>query len=143
MKNRYVAGFLFSEHLEQVALVEKQRPAWQQGKLNAIGGKIELGETPDLAMRREFAEETGMLVEDWTLFAVLGDEDNFRVYFYTSKGDLSKIEQKEDEAKLIISVEKVLLKQFEVIVNLRWLIPLAINRLTGVDTTNYFEITEK
>ena len=42
---KYVAGFLFSNDYKYVALIKKEKPAWQKGKLNAIGGKIELGES--------------------------------------------------------------------------------------------------
>lgn len=55
----YVAGFLFSENLLSVALIRKEKPAWQKGCLNAIGGKIEENETPFEAMKREFTEEAG------------------------------------------------------------------------------------
>jgi 8-oxo-dGTP pyrophosphatase MutT (NUDIX family) len=30
----------------EVLLIEKQKPAWQRGKLNGVGGKIEPGENP-------------------------------------------------------------------------------------------------
>jgi len=46
MKKTYVAGFMFSPDLENVVLIEKQKPEWQKGKYNAVGGKIEDGETP-------------------------------------------------------------------------------------------------
>jgi len=60
---RYVLGFAFSEDLERVVLIEKNRgPACNIGKLNGIGGKIELGETSPDAMEREFLEETGVLI---------------------------------------------------------------------------------
>jgi 8-oxo-dGTP pyrophosphatase MutT (NUDIX family) len=58
VKHRYVVGFLFSQDESKVLLVWKNRPAWQNGKLNGIGGKIEAGETPLQAMEREFKEET-------------------------------------------------------------------------------------
>jgi len=58
VKHRYVVGFLFSEDQSRVLLVWKNRPAWQNGKLNGVGGKIEAGETPLQAMEREFKEET-------------------------------------------------------------------------------------
>lgn len=58
VKHRYVLGLLFSEDASRVLLVWKNRPAWQNGKLNGIGGKIEPGETPLQAMDREFVEET-------------------------------------------------------------------------------------
>ena len=41
----YVAGFLFSYDLKRVALIQKTKPAWQAGRHNAVGGKIEEGET--------------------------------------------------------------------------------------------------
>ena len=60
-KDRYVLGFVFSEACDRVLLMWKNRPAWQAGKLNGIGGKIEAGETAQHAMEREFTEETMFL----------------------------------------------------------------------------------
>jgi 8-oxo-dGTP diphosphatase len=57
----YVAGLALSES-HQLLLVRKKRPEWQRGLLNAVGGKIEDGETPEQAMAREFLEETGYSV---------------------------------------------------------------------------------
>jgi 8-oxo-dGTP pyrophosphatase MutT (NUDIX family) len=59
--HRYVLGFVFNRNLGRVLLVLKNRPAWQANKLNGIGGKIEVGETPLQAMEREFREETGFV----------------------------------------------------------------------------------
>jgi len=66
----YVLGFAFNGN--NVLLIRKTRPAWQAGRLNGVGGKVEpedwcLAE----AMRREFKEETGVdtVVEDWKQFA--------------------------------------------------------------------------
>lgn len=61
----YACGFLFSEDRSRVLLIRKRRPAWQAGKLNGVGGKIEPGETPLQAMRREFREEAGVDIADW------------------------------------------------------------------------------
>lgn len=72
---KYVAGFLFSSDGTMVALVEKQKPDWQKGKLNAIGGKIEEGESALQAMQREFKEEAGLDISNWTLFCVLSGND--------------------------------------------------------------------
>ena len=77
----YVAGFFTSPYGDQVALVRKEKPAWQKGRLNAIGGKIESGETPADAMRREFLEEAGLDVSDWKHFVTLtGIRGDWRVY---------------------------------------------------------------
>lgn len=69
-EKQYVLGFAFSKESGEVALILKNRPAWQQGRLNGIGGKIEPGERLQDAMVREFSEETGVATttEEWTLF---------------------------------------------------------------------------
>lgn len=67
----YVAGFVFLDKPhEGVLLVEKLKPDFMAGKLNGIGGGIELDETPLQAMVREFTEETEItLPGHWTEFA--------------------------------------------------------------------------
>jgi 8-oxo-dGTP pyrophosphatase MutT (NUDIX family) len=67
----YVTGFAFGCDGNGVLLIRKQKPAWQAGKLNGVGGKVEefdwcLAE----AMRREFQEETGIetTIEQWSYF---------------------------------------------------------------------------
>lgn len=63
--------------LGRVALVEKNRPEWQKGRMNGIGGHIEEGEAPWDAMVREFWEETGCRTEQlrWKNFVTLSGED--------------------------------------------------------------------
>lgn len=58
--NRYVVGFMFDDQLQQVCMIRKNRPIWQDGKLNGIGGRIMDLECPIHAMVREFEEETGV-----------------------------------------------------------------------------------
>jgi 8-oxo-dGTP diphosphatase len=58
---KYVLGFAFSRDGEEIVLINKNRPEWQKGKLNGIGGKIEPEDNcPNDAMIREFKEETGV-----------------------------------------------------------------------------------
>lgn len=45
----------------EILLVMKDRPTWQKGHLNLVGGKIEDGETPEQAALRELKEEAGLL----------------------------------------------------------------------------------
>jgi 8-oxo-dGTP diphosphatase len=73
----YVLGFAFSKDRKEIILIEKQKPDWQKGKLNGVGGKVEKkdfawntnGEvTPyvaTIAMQREFKEETGVETQSW------------------------------------------------------------------------------
>lgn len=60
MTIKYVLGFAFADQDEFVLLVRKTRgPSINIGKLNGVGGKVELGEDSMAAMIREFKEETG------------------------------------------------------------------------------------
>jgi len=52
----------------EVLLVTKNKPAWQKGKLNLVGGKIEVGEDSSQAAKREFEEETGICCKWFPLY---------------------------------------------------------------------------
>lgn len=47
---------------DKILAIRKNRPAWQAGRLNLPGGKVEPGENPFQAARRELEEETGLCV---------------------------------------------------------------------------------
>ena len=44
--NRYSAIAVFDKDLDRVVLIEKQKPAWQAGKANFPGGKVEVRDAP-------------------------------------------------------------------------------------------------
>jgi 8-oxo-dGTP diphosphatase len=90
---KYVIGYLF-DGKDKVALIEKNRPDWQKGRLNAPGGKMEKGETPLQASTREFREETGAEIT-WRQFAELTG-DSYRLYCFTSR-DKAEIKTTTDE----------------------------------------------
>jgi 8-oxo-dGTP diphosphatase len=128
---RYVAGFLFRNQGREVALIRKNKPDWQKGKLNGIGGKIEAGESPLIAMHREFQEETGADVFDWRPVACLEFLGNGRVYFFAAEGDFS-LKSTTDEIVGWYPVKLVLQMSLDPLPNLSWLLPLALeNNLTG------------
>lgn len=58
----YVLGFFFNERQQSVLVIRQDddRPNRHAGKFNGIGGHIDAGETPEQAMLREWAEETGL-----------------------------------------------------------------------------------
>src|ERR1035437_2138595 len=85
----YVAGFLFDGSI--VWLIRKNKPDWQKGKLNGIGGKIEEGELPFDAMRREFKEEAKLDIDSWKHYCTITDEKTWKVYFFYAR---SKMEPK-------------------------------------------------
>lgn len=119
----YVAGFLFSADGRQVGLVYKHKPAWQRFKFNGIGGKVEPGETAEVAMRREFLEEAGIDL-DWQPRTQLVGPD-FVVYFFTAfSNELYNIRTIEQEE--IVVVDSLRLPG-NVIFNLNWLIPMFLD----------------
>jgi 8-oxo-dGTP diphosphatase len=83
---KYVLGFIFDQARDHVLLINKLRPAWQCGKLNGIGGKVEPGESFPQAMIRECHEETGISTEarglEWQHVATLIGE-NFLMPVYS------------------------------------------------------------
>lgn len=120
----YVCGFAFDrEHHNVLVLIEKNKPEWQKGKLNGIGGKIEDGETPHAAMVRECREETGLEIPEWKQFArYTGDWGT--VHFFTSNtANVFQAQMLESEQIIILSIETAL--SMPHIPNLRWLIPMA------------------
>ena len=133
----YVAGFMFQN--DKVALVRKNRPAWQAGKLNGIGGHVEEGERPVEAMCREFEEETGLCTnpQDWKDFTELIG-DSWLVHFFHSQGDLSLLKTTTDEEIIIIPTKDVTV--VNAIPNVTWLIPLA--KSMRHDRCRYFSIEE-
>jgi 8-oxo-dGTP diphosphatase len=128
----YVVGFLFSRFedvdVRRVVLVLKARPSWQAGRFNGVGGKIEPGETPLDAMRREFCEETGRFIEEWEPFVMLGG-DGWRVHFFRAFTDIPLDSDfatvKTDEP--IVSVKVSDIPSTPTLYNLRWLIPMALD----------------
>jgi len=60
IKNRSIEstlGFVFNG--DHCLLIQKNRPDWQKGRLNGIGGKLEPGEYVIPGVIREIEEETG------------------------------------------------------------------------------------
>ena len=105
---QYVLGFAFEQASAQVALIIKARPAWQAGRLNGIGGKVEPGETALQAMVREFREEADVSTEvgEWDLYAVLRG-DGFEVFTFRATLDSARFAQLRsctDEAVVAIPV---------------------------------------
>lgn len=62
---RMCLGFCFNPADNTVLLMRKNRPDWQAGKLNGVGGHVNDGETSRDAMVREFKEETDCAMPDF------------------------------------------------------------------------------
>lgn len=123
---QYVAGLMFSESREYVALVCKDRPAWQAGRINAIGGKIEEDESPATAMAREFQEETGVetQADEWNFLLKLEGPD-FAVNFFSAFTDkVFGVKTMETEEIRLFSPKQL---PPNVISNINWIVPLALD----------------
>lgn len=124
----YTLGFIFNHDLSGVVLMHKNRPDWQAGKLNGVGGKIEPGEESVACIAREVLEETGVDTQkaDWVYFGEI-KADDWRVDLYTlvyfGTQMLSTTTDEEVEWFKVGSLPD------NIIENLKWIIPLAIYKL--------------
>lgn len=122
---KYVLGFLFDPSKKDVVLIKKLKPEWQKGKLNGIGGKIEELETPLVAMRREFKEETGVEIDEWREFLQLSGHGYIIYAFVAFSLNAYLVKTKEKEKVKVYKVNR--LNYNKTIDNLKWIIPLAID----------------
>jgi 8-oxo-dGTP diphosphatase len=121
----YVHALLFTADAREVVLVRKTRPAWQAGRVNALGGKLQSGEALLDAARREVREEAGVDVECWEEFLVW-DDPEYRLRAVRAFDDAARAARKaEDQEVFLANVHGLPL---EVVDNLRWIIPLALDR---------------
>lgn len=137
----YVVGFAFSQTMRSVVLIEKRKPEWQAGKLNGVGGKMEIVrsdfvehlELPRDAMAREFLEETGVRTEgtDWLLFEVMRFHNGAVVHCFATRLPVgTPVTTMEEEPVDVYPVDcDGILSELETIPNLRWLIPKAFHQL--------------
>lgn len=115
-RRRYSAVAVFSDDLERVVLIHKLKPAWQAGKANFPGGKVESKDEPyggvgpdayNIAYRRcavrELTEETGLVVPiaALTLFCTLRfrsrEGDDAECQFFCCIGDVEVARTMESE----------------------------------------------
>ena len=130
MRQNYVVGFAFSADKSKVVLIRKTRPAWQAGKLNGPGGKIEAGETPHEAMCREFLEECGVETTpaDWHYFTKIIGRDG-DVWFYRMFDDKAlNAVTKLDEEVLVVDTDLNHLQK-DGLSNIVWLIAIALDEM--------------
>jgi len=123
---KYVVGFMFTNNCQNVILIRKKKPLWQEGKLNGVGGKIELNETPLTAMIREYHEEAGVVFDKWDNFLTI-QYLSCTVYFFKGFDDGCFYQS---ETKELENIEKIEIGHWpfnEVIPNLNWIINLALD----------------
>ena len=130
----YVLGFAFNTKKTHIVLIEKDRPEWQKGKLNGVGGKIDPEDnSPRTAMVREFKEETGIITQenDWHNYSVMdcgndimGGESRLHIFRYFGD-DILNCKTQESEIIRVIPISMVY--NFPLITKVNYMIPLALD----------------
>ena len=115
MIKRYVLAFLFDKDKENVLLIRKNRPDFQAGKLNGLGGKIEDGETPLEAVSREVSEESGINLPTHCYKSVgviqnVNDEDEnqFKVDIFFAEANILEAKTLTDEEVSVFKATEVI-----------------------------------
>ncbi len=125
----YTLGFIFNADLHKVLLVHKQKPDWQSGHLNGIGGKLNQGESPVECISRETFEESKLAIplSAWKTSGVIQQSvGNVGIFCAIYRGNLSDAAQGDYEEVEWFDVEQL---PKNVLDNLRWIIPLALEVL--------------
>ena len=141
----YVVGF--ATQGMYVALIKKTHPDWQKGKLNGIGGHIELSESPHQTMVREFYEETAYKTNEdqWNLFlhAKSPEEDitdiTINIYYFISQNngiELKELISTTDEKIHILPTEYVICGRYKTIWNTPWILSMGLFDSTDYKTIN-------
>lgn len=104
--------------------MRRTRPVWQAGRVNALGGKMSEGESAPEAARREVREEAGVDVEVWSEVLVWEDRE-YRMHVLRAVSErAAMVRTMEDQEVFLADVAAL---PNEVIANLRWLVPLALD----------------
>lgn len=128
-KLEMVVGFLFSPEGRNVVLLHKKRgPEAIVDKLNGVGGKLEPGEAPVDAMRREFLEEAGVDIADWEQFARLEGGKWIVHVFRAFAHSIAYVRSMTDEDVTIAHTFNTDLEYVPRVENLTWLLPLALDK---------------
>lgn len=138
MNKKYVLGFAFDYKREHVVLIHKEKPEWQSGKLNGVGGKVEKEDSCiHDSMVREFFEETGVITrnDDWTHYATMSFDNDVmgggaEIYVFRMRNnEIKACSTYEQEVVEIIPLSEVYSRPL--MQNLHILIPLALQKEFG------------
>ena len=125
----YTLGFIFTPAFDRVLLIHKTHPEWQAGKINGIGGKIEEGEDPFACIVREVREEAGLetSADQWIRLGEMGSDawrmDVFTLVYSGGMGDARSADKERVEWFDVRALPP------NIISNLSWLVPLALDRI--------------
>jgi 8-oxo-dGTP diphosphatase len=123
-KPAFVLALLYSANLRQVVLMHRARPEWQAGRVNALGGRLLPGESAEAAARREVREECGVDLSEWREVLVWEDAEYVMHVMRGVSAQARDARTLEDQEVFLADVNAL---PANVIENLRWLVPLALD----------------
>ncbi len=123
-KPAFVLALLYSVDHRQVVLMRRTRPVWQAGRVNGLGGRLMPGETAATAARREVREECGVDVAEWREVLVWEDAEYVMHVMRGESEQAREARTMEDQEVFLADVHAL---PHNVIDNLRWLVPLALD----------------
>ena len=145
MTKQYVNCIIFDNRLRKVVLIKKNRPDWQKGLWNGVGGKIEANETPKEAVVREVKEETGLDIPAFTIHRFLELRTlGGIVHFFTAwlgEEAQSMAATCTDEEVGVFSLDSTVVQE-ETVGNLLWIIEMAKSTYMSKDKTKFFTVVE-
>jgi 8-oxo-dGTP diphosphatase len=121
----------FAGNHEHILLIEKQKPEWQKGKYNLVGGKVEPGEDPVDAAQREFTEETGFKSPVTSVEFMGVVTGNWGSIYCFNKAVSDFIPKNEEIEKVFWTNWKKIKDDERLMPNLRVIIPLMTMGLQG------------
>ena len=125
-RQQYVVGFFMDPTLSKVVLIRKQKPEWQKGLLNGVGGKVGdfiPGETPEQAIHREFIEEAGVAGLNWQKFLTLTTPHS-ELHIFRATGNVHRVMSQTEERVGVYDIHEVM-DMCDTIPNIRWCIQMA------------------
>jgi 8-oxo-dGTP diphosphatase len=123
----YVLALLFTADGQRVALMRRIRPAWQAGRINALGGKLGAQESAREGASREVREEAGVEIPAGAWEEMLIWEDPiYRLHVVRAFHDGAEAVRTVEDQDVFLADSARL--PAGVIDNLRWLVPLARDR---------------
>ncbi len=133
VKRDMVLGFVFDEKGYFTLLIRKNKPAFLAGMWNGLGGKIEDEDAGSKdAIAREVEEEAGVVIprKEWSVFGMMHEHGSHKVHLlraFVPWKVLEAAEMKETEELTITPIDRAV-STLNVVPNLRWLIPLALDK---------------
>ncbi len=105
---------IFATRKNKVLMLREMQPGSNAIRISMPGGKVERGENPLTAAKRELIEETGFSSKDWSLVKAYTSSKHkieWPVYLYSARNCVKTADQHPDPGEKI-SLEWVPLKQF-------------------------------